>query len=447
MRFLADSGCGSRRWLPRLGLGLLVVLAAVLPAGCGGSTAKPAPVIRVTRNIGGREGFRLHFEAWKAAFERDNAGWQMELIDLGNSEGEQYYKSRLATGDLPEIVMTWQLTNFLADGGHLTPLPDDYYQRFGIPLPPAYKGKRYTSQAGVQIQGIVVNKRLWSEAGITAPPRTWDEFIAALRQIKAKGIRPLVYGGREWSASMPLFYALATTLYEDAPTAGQVSWTRRKDEGKVSFAGDAQARRVLERMVELLDTFVEKGALSDGYNQEQADFYGGKGATWMMGCWIGGDIEPNKVDFEMEYWPVPSLSGREPRFIYTSSFQNGWAITSTATGETLAKARAALDAFYDPHVYQLFLNGESQFKEAQKVAVQGPSSPWAPAQALYDNMAAGMKRYGTTVGYHIGLDDMPPPSFSMSMARVMQEILSGNRDIDTLLKMLDADWDSARKGM
>jgi ABC-type glycerol-3-phosphate transport system substrate-binding protein len=246
---------------------------------------------------------------------------------------------------------------------------------------------------------------------------------------------------------MPLFYAIATTLYEDTPGPTQASWTRRRDEGKVSFATEPQARQILERMVELVDGFVEKGALSDGYNQEQADFYGGKGATWMMGCWIGGDIEPNKVDFEMEYWPVPSMSGRAPRFIHTSSFQNGWAITSGVSGETLDKARAALDAFYDPHVYQLFLNGESQFKEAQKVAVSGPSSSWAPAQALYDNMAASMKRYGTTVGYHIGLDDMPPPSFSMGMARVMQEILSGNKDVGKLLKMLDDDWDSARKGM
>jgi raffinose/stachyose/melibiose transport system substrate-binding protein len=343
--------------------------------------------------------------------------------------------------------MTWQLTNFLADGGHLVPLDDDYYQRYGIPLPPTYKGQRYTSQAGVQIQGIVVNKRLWNDVGVATAPQTWDDFVAALHKLKAKGHKPLVYGGREWSAGMPFFYALATSLYADTPDPARPSWTRQRDEGRVRFATDPMARTVLGRMVELLDNFVDKGALSDGYNQEQGDFYGGKGATWMMGCWIGGDIEPNQVDFEMEYWPVPSLSGRPPRFIYTSSFQNGWAITTSASGERLAKARAALDAFYDPHVYQLFLNGESQFKEAQKVAVDGPKSDWPPAQKLYDNMAANMKRYGTTVGYHIGLDDMPPPSFMMSMARIMQEILSGNRDIDALLKLLDSDWDSARKGL
>lgn len=428
---LGLSGCGDRE-------------GGGKPAG-GGEPAKSTGVLRVTRNIGGREGFRLHFEAWQAAFARDNPGWKMQLIDLGNDEGEKYYKTRIATGDLPEVIMTWQLTNFLADGGHLVPLPDEYYHKYGIPLPPPYKGERYTSQAGIQIQGIAVNKKMWQDAGITEPPATWDAFVAALHRIKAKGYKPLVYGGREWSASMPLFYAMATTLYGLAPHEGKPSWTRLRDAKKVAFASDPQARKILEKMIELLDAFAPRGCLSDGYNQEQSDFYGGKGATWMMGCWIGGDIEANKVDFDIDYWPVPSMAGRPPKFIYTSSFQNGWAITVSATGEKLAKARAALDAFYDPHVYQLFLNGESQFKEAQKVPIDGPKSDWPPAQKLYDAMKAAMAKYGTTVGFHIGLDDMPPPSFVTTMARIMQEILSGNKDLDQLLKMMDEDWDNARK--
>ena len=56
--------------------------------------------------------------------------------------------------------------------------------------------------------------------------------------------------------------------------------------------------------------------------------------------------------------------------------------------------------------------------------------------------------YGTTPGFHIALDDMPPPIFfSNTMKAVMQEILAGTRDVDKLLKMLDDDWDSALKGM
>ena len=426
----------------------LLLLTLSAGSGCGGGQ-ESSKVIRVTRNIGGREGFRRHFDAWKAAFEKNNPGWIMELIDLGNMEGAEYYKSRIATGDLPEVVMTWEMSNFLADGGHLVPLPDSYYEEFGIPMPAPYKGKRYTTQGGLQIQGIVINKKMWDDIGVTEPPKTWDEYFDAFHKLKEKGHKPLVFGGREWSASMPLFYAIASDMCDrisSPESAGAPSWTKRRDNREVFFATDPLAKQIREKMIYLLDNFVDKGAGSDGYNEEQRDFYGGKGATWMMGCWMAGDIEPNKVEFDMAYWPVPSVIGRPPCFIQTSGMQSGWAMTTSAAGEKRDKAMNVLETFYDPEVYQLFLNGECQFAEAANVPVKGPRSEWPPAQRLIDNMKAGLNKYGTTLGFHIALDDMPPPTFTITMARAMQEILAGNRDIDKILKMMDDDWDSTRKG-
>lgn len=433
----------SRCWAMAGRMAAAVLLIGL--AGCG-QPADMSKTIRVARNIGGRPGFRNHFDLWKSTFEENNPGWQIELIDLGNVEGAAFYKSRIATGDLPEVVMTWALTNQLADGGHLVPLPDAYYEKFGIPLPPPYKGKRYTSQGGTQIQGIVINRKLWVKAGITGPPETWDDLMAALAKIKAKGIKPLVFGGKEWSASHPLLYAMATNMYDVEPDPAKPSWTKRKDAGEISFATDATARMTVEKMIYLLDNFIQKGALSTGYNEEQRQFYSGEFATWMMGCWIGGDIEPNKVEFEMEYWPIPSMTGRKPIFIETSRFQNGWAVTTSAKGEKLEKARAVLETFYDKEVYQAFLNAEAQFARAGKVPVSGPKSDWKPAQDLFDDMAANMKTYGVTPGFHIALDDMPPDIWVTSLSRVMQEMLCGTRDVGKLLKMLDDEWERARKG-
>ena len=418
-----------------------------MAAGCGKDKGSER-IIRVTRNIGGREGFRVHFEAWQAAFERGNPGWKVELIDLGNQNGDEFYKTRIATGDLPEVVMTWQLTPMLVKGRHLVPLDEAYYEKFGIALPRPYEGRYYTTQGGIQVQGIAVNKRMWADVGITSPPQTWDELTAGLAKLKAKGHRPLVYGGREWSAFQPLFYAIATNMYDRAPSPGKPSWTIRRNRGEVRFATDPTARLILGEMIDLMEGFVEKGAASDGYNEEQRTFYGGKGATWMMGCWIAGDVESNKVDFEIDYWPIPSMTGREPVLITCSNPQSGWAMTTSATGEKRAKARALLEAFYEPEVYQLFLNGEGQFAAASKVPVEGPRSAWKPAQTLFDGIQRTMDEYGTTPGFHIALDDIPPPIFfSNTMKAVMQEILAGTRDVDRLLKMLDDDWDSALKGM
>ena len=54
--------------------------------------------------------------------------------------------------------------------------------------------------------------------------------------------------------------------------------------------------------------------------------------------------------------------------------------------------------------------------------------------------------WNTTPGYFISIDDYPPTAYVLILARVMQEILAGTRDVDKLLKMLDDDWDAARKG-
>jgi len=41
---------------------------------------------------------------------------------------------------------------------------------------------------------------------------------------------------------------------------------------------------------------------------------------------------------------------------------------------------------------------------------------------------------------------LPPPTMTLILARIMQEIVAGERDVNKLLKALDAEWDSARKG-
>lgn len=403
--------------------------------------------LRVVRNLGGRAGFRAHWEAWKAAFERDNPGWTMELVDLGNSDGAEYYKARLATGDMPEVIQTWNLTNYLVDNDIIVPLPDSFYERHGIRLPPDYKGKYYTSQGGLQLLGIAVNADLWASAGVSGPPETWQEFMDSLAVIQDAGIQPLAYGGREWSAMMPLSELIQLNLYDYELTSGRPSWTQRRDAGEVTFASDPEMAEVLEWMAYLVDHFVQEGALSDGYNEEQRDFYSGKAATWIMGCWIGGDLEANRVEFNVDYWPVPPLGPRGPRFITNSGGQSGWAIsTSAAHGEKYEKALRVLDAFYDPDVYQLYLNGEAMLDDRIDSPVQGPRSDWPQAQHFYDSMAANYARYGGAAGAWRSCTDKWPTGFENSLMRVAQELIMGQTSHESLLATLDADWENARKG-
>ena len=427
-------------WLLSL---LLFACALLFIAGCAKKT-DTSHTIRVVRNIGGREGFRLHWEAWKKAFEAKNPGWTMELIDMGNASANDFYKARIATNELPEVAMQADMVG-LANNHRLIEIPDSFYEKFGIPLPAPYKGKRYTSQSGIQLHGIVINKKMWSDIGVTTPPASWDEFVADLAKLKAKGYKPLAFGGREWSAGEPLVDTMAINMFPYTPDPSKPTWTQLRNQGKVTFVKDPISRKVMHNMIGLLNNFVGKGATSNGYNEEQRDFYSGKAATWIMGCWVAGDLESNKVSFDTAYWPIPSMVGRPPAFWATPNMPSGWAITDSAKGEKLVKSMAVLETFYDPHVYQLFINAEGMFPTASKVAVKGPQTSWAPAQQLYDNMATNMKTYASTPGDRLGPDEQFPLIMADSTMRVMQEILAGNTNETELLQMLDDDWNSAMK--
>ena len=429
-------------------IALFLPLVAIA-IGCGEGRKEKANVVRVVRNVGSREGFRMHWEAWKGAFERDNPAWKMELINAGDSQVKQYYMQRIAGHDLPPVIQTWNLTRFLADNGHLIPLPDSYYEKFGMPLPTPHKGKRYATMGSTQLLGIAVNRKLWQEIGVTEPPATWEAFIDALGKLKAKGHKPMTYGALDWCAAMPMQYGLYANLYAyrgDEADIGTPSWTQRRDEGKTSFAADPVARKILGNLIQLVTEFSSDAALSDGYDEAKSEFYQGKTGSWLMGCWIGGDLEPNKVAFEIDYWPLPSMVGRKPIFLTGSYLQTGWAVTKTATGPLQEKAFAVLDALNDPTVYQTWLNAESMIPTASKVVgVTGPQSDWPAARHFYDSMLASHRAYGVTRGASITMEDQPPIGLETTMKEVMQEILTGKRDVDALLKKLDGAWDSLRK--
>jgi hypothetical protein len=53
--------------------------------------------------------------------------------------------------------------------------------------------------------GFWYNKALFEQAGITAPPATWDEYLAAVEKLRAAGIDPLAIAGKDKWPSMHLW--------------------------------------------------------------------------------------------------------------------------------------------------------------------------------------------------------------------------------------------------
>ena len=81
----------------------------------------------------------------------------------------------------PQALKQADLPNFFTSFGSLDELSEKYYwlENYSV------DGQVYALPTGGTASGILYNKKVWADAGITELPTTTDEFIACLKQIEA----------------------------------------------------------------------------------------------------------------------------------------------------------------------------------------------------------------------------------------------------------------------
>ncbi len=103
-----------------------------------------------------------------------------------------------------------------------------------------------------QVGGIFYNKDKFTEAGITAEPKTWEEFLAACKQLKDAGIAPMVLDSAY--ADFTFYHQLSRYMDEDAieKAAMEGGWS------------NTDARKAAQEVID----FVKAGYLVDGAPDE-----------------------------------------------------------------------------------------------------------------------------------------------------------------------------------
>lgn len=125
------------------------------------------------------------FAEYKDQFEAEYPGTTVTFESITDYEGE--ISIRLNTADygdvllIPNSVTRDQLPQFFEPLGSVDELSDTY--RFLDEQ--SYEGQAYGVAITGNAQGIVYNKAVWEEAGITGTPETPEEFIAALEAIES----------------------------------------------------------------------------------------------------------------------------------------------------------------------------------------------------------------------------------------------------------------------
>ncbi len=169
-----------------------------------------------------------------------------------------------------------------------------------------YEGRVYGIASAGNVQGIIYNKRIFKEAGITKLPKTPDEFLNALRQIKRRTKAIPLY--TNYAGAWPLDqwdYYITSTATGDS---GFLNYTMLHRKNPFSDPGDSSGAYNVYR---ILYQAAREGLIEDDFTATDWDSCKGmmnRGdiATMALGSWAFSQVQsagPNPED--IGYMPFP----------------------------------------------------------------------------------------------------------------------------------------------
>jgi raffinose/stachyose/melibiose transport system substrate-binding protein len=151
-------------------------------------------------------------------------------------------------------------------------------------------GKIYAMPVERQPVTYFYNKDLFAKAGITAPAKTWDEFMAQLDTLKAAGITPVSMDTLDsaWLSSLWLNSMVGTFSTESNAWMNQ---SMPKDYNNPDFI---KATGMIQKM---LLNYTTKDALGGKYENGANNFLNGNTAMIANGPWMISDFQSKGDEF------------------------------------------------------------------------------------------------------------------------------------------------------
>ncbi len=154
------------------------------------------------------ESEKAAFQALADAFVAENPNVEIEITVLENEAFKQKIATAMQSGEPPDIFQSWGGGVLLeyADAGLVKDIATDLSaDGWGDSFLPAAlelygrDGQYYGVPWRIGMVTFWYNKALFEQAGIEAPPATWDEFLTTVQTLKDAGITPITVGeGDKW---------------------------------------------------------------------------------------------------------------------------------------------------------------------------------------------------------------------------------------------------------
>jgi raffinose/stachyose/melibiose transport system substrate-binding protein len=180
------------------------------------------------------------------------------------------------------------------------------------------------------------NKKLFEKAGVKAEDiKSWDDFLGAVKKLKAAGITPLVVGaGEKWPMHFYYSYLVMRIGGEHA-----LADAKAGKDGGFKNATFVEAGKRLHELA-ALEPF-QPGYLSTSHAQSAGIFGDGKAAMDLMGQWLLGMQGPNATNGkglapeDIGILSFPVIEGGKGKATDTLGGINGWLVSKSAPPEAV----------------------------------------------------------------------------------------------------------------
>lgn len=225
-----------------------------------------------------------------------------------------------------------------------------------------YNGKVYGVNMGkVAFTGLFYNKKIFAEHNLKVPT-TWDEFTKVVDTLKAAGVAPLGFAGKDvWPYNLAV-QGLSATVIPDQGEFIKGLWT-----GDTKFT-DPQAIEVLEKAQYLLQNAID-GVMGIDYASLPGLFASGRVAMVADGTWNAPTIKSLDDGLEFGYFPIPGSSDPAMNASLAGKYDMSWMVLENAKNKDAAMKWLAMQA--EPENYAAFAKA-SGFLPTQNVQVDDP---------------------------------------------------------------------------
>jgi raffinose/stachyose/melibiose transport system substrate-binding protein len=257
---------------------------------------------------------KTDFQKVADAYTADHPNVTIKITILENEAFKSKLQTTMQSGDVPDLFQSWGGGTMAAqaDAGLLKDITADIASWKDTITPGAlsiyqYNGKQYGVPWDVGIIGFWYNKALFEQAGISAPPTTWDDFLVDVDKLKGAGIVPYSLAGKdEW----PGMHAWTYLLLRLGGSQALTDMIQNKDwnTDACKKAGE-EVQKVVAK-----DPF-QPGYLNATYDKGEAATMGnGKAAMELMGQWapsvqIANSTSKKGIGDKLAWFPFPAVSG------------------------------------------------------------------------------------------------------------------------------------------